>query len=70
MASQKEKSEKELLREISEKLDKIIAVLATQGKNTDTQIDILHGFGWEWDEVGTLVGMKGDAVRMRYSRKK
>ena len=44
--SKTEKSEKELAEEISEKLDKITAILATQGKNTDTQIEILHGLGW------------------------
>ena len=64
------KSEKELLEEISNKLDQIIAVLATQGKNPDTQIDILHGFGWDWDTIGKFVGMKGNAARMRHTRKK
>jgi len=68
--SKKEKSEKELLEEISNKLDQIIAVLATQGKDTDTQIDILHEFDWEWDKIGQFTGMKGNAARMRHMRKK
>lgn len=59
--SQKPKSTEELLTEISGKLDQIIAVLATQGRNIDAQIDILQNFGWEWDKIGKFVGMKGDA---------
>ena len=63
------KSEKELLKEISNKLDQIIAVLATQGKSVDIQIEILHGFGWKWDEVGKFVGLTGLAAQKRHSRK-
>jgi len=70
MTTKKEKSEKDLLQEISEKLDKITAILATQGKDLDTQIAILYGFDWEWDEIGRIVGMKADAARMRHTRKK
>ena len=64
------KSDNELLQEINEKLDKLIGIHATQGKDTDTQIAILHGFDWKWDEIGRLVGMKGDAARMRYNKNK
>ncbi|MDH3203648.1 MAG: hypothetical protein OEL81_03085 [Nitrosopumilus sp.] len=64
------KSDNELLQEISKKLDKLTCILATQGKDLDTQITILQGFDWEWDEIGRFVGMKGDAARMRYNRKK
>jgi hypothetical protein len=65
----KDKSTNELLEEISKKLDKILAVISTQGKPIDTQIDILHGFGWEWDEVGKFVDLTSEAARKRYSRK-
>ena len=66
----KEKSEKELLGEISEKLDKMISLIAIQGKDTDIQIDVLRGFGWEWQEIGKLVGLTSDAARKRHIRKK
>lgn len=66
--SSKEKTEIELLAEINEKLDKMMSVMAIQGKDIDVQIEILHGFGWKWEDVGKFVGIKGDAVKMRYSR--
>lgn len=66
----KEKTEKELLKEISEKLDKIIALIAMQGKDVDTQIKILRGLKLEWSEIGRLVGIKGSVAQVRYSRNK
>ena len=69
MSKKSNKTSEELLSEINEKLDKILGVMATQGKNIDTQIAILHGFGWKWEDVGKMVGMTGDATKMRYSRK-
>lgn len=62
------KSERELLEEISKKLDMLIGIFAIQGKDTDAQIHILKHRGLDWEEIGSLVGMKPDAVRMRYSR--
>ena len=70
MVSKKQKSDNDLLHEISEKLDKITSMLAIQGKDVDIQIEILHNLGWEWVEIGKYVGMTADATRMRYSRKK
>lgn len=64
-----DKSAEILLAEISEKLDQIISVLAISGKDADTQIDILYGFDWEWDDIGRMVGMSGSAARMRHTRK-
>lgn len=55
----KEKSEKELLEEISKKLDKIIAILAIQGKDEDDQIRILKRLGFMADEIGKLLGVTG-----------
>ena len=55
----KEKSEKELLEEISKKLDKIIAILAIQGKDEDAQIRILKRLGFMADEIGKLLGVTG-----------
>lgn len=63
------KTSEELLEDINKKLDKILAVISTQGKPVDTQIDILRGFGWEWDEIGKYVGLTSEAARKRHSRK-
>ena len=65
----KEKSTKELLKDIIKKLDKILAVTATQGKDEDEQIKILRSFKWEWDEIGIFVGLTADAARKRHARK-
>lgn len=64
------KSDNELLQEINEKLEKLLGIIATQGKDLDSQIAIFRSIGWEWEEIGRFTGMKADAVRMRYSRKK
>jgi len=69
MATKKEKSEKELLEEISGKLDKLIGILAIQGKNEDDTIKILKKLGFTSEETGTLVGLTDAAVRMRKSWK-
>ena len=66
----KEKTEKEYLKEISEKMDKIIAMIAINGKDTDIQIDILRNLKLEWDEIGAITGLTSEAARKRHSRKK
>jgi len=53
----KEKSEKELLEEISGKLDKILGVLTIQGNEEDAQIKILKKLGFQPEEVGKLLGI-------------
>ena len=63
-----EKSEKELLEEISEKLTRLIAISSIQGKDTNIQIKILHDHEFEWDEIGKLVGLTADAARKRFER--
>jgi hypothetical protein len=63
----KEKTERDLLSEVSEKLDKVIALLAINGKEQDEQIAILRSFGHDWTFIGTIIGLKPDAARMRYS---
>lgn len=65
-----EKNEKDLLKEISGKLDRLIAFTAIQGKDTDTQIDILTKLGFKSPEIGPFIGLHPDAVRQRRSRKK
>ena len=63
-----EKSEKELLTEISEKLTKLITISSISGKDTNTQIKILDTHGFSWDEIGKLVGLTAEAARKRLER--
>lgn len=64
----KKKSVEDLLEEISGKLDKLIAINSIQGKDQDTQITILKDLGLNWNEIGIILGIKPDAVRMRHTR--
>jgi hypothetical protein len=66
MASQ----EAQLLQEISLKLDRVVAVLAAQGKDKDKQIDILGAAGCESGFIGAVVGMTAPSVRKFQSRKR
>src|SRR5688572_6897248 len=63
-------SEIELLRDISMQLDRVIAVLAAQGKDRDRQIEILSAAGCDSNFVGTVVGMTAAAVRKYQSRQR
>lgn len=65
----KEKDVMKALGEINDKLSKIMGLMAIQGKDIDVQIGILKSQGFSWEEIGTFVGMKADAVRMRSNRK-
>jgi hypothetical protein len=60
-----QKTEFQLLAEISSKLDRVIGLLAISGRDQNDQIRILKGLGFEWGEIGTMVGLKGDAARKR-----
>lgn len=64
------RTEMELLAEISGKLDRVVAVLATQGKPRDKQMEILTAAGCESGFIGTLVGMTPSAVRTWQSRRR
>lgn len=69
MVQKKQKTSEELLQEISEKLDKLMRILAIQGKDIDTQIKILKKLGFTSEETGNLVGLTDMAVRKRESWK-
>jgi len=60
---QKEKSEKEILQEISEKLDKIIGLIATQNKPRIEQLKILDGLGFSSVNIGKMLGIHDGTVR-------
>ena len=69
MATKKEKSTNELLEEISEKLDKILALLAIQGQNEDEKIRILKKLGFTSKLTGDLLGLTESTIRNRKSWK-
>lgn len=57
--SKNPKSSEQLLSEITSKLDQIIAVLAIQGKDEDTQIRLLKKRGFQAIEIEKLLGISG-----------
>jgi len=65
-----EKTERELLHEISERLNRILGLLAIEGKSQNQQIEILSGLGLDSKTTGLFVGLSGDAVRQRKSQMK
>jgi len=64
------KTEREILAEMSGKLDRLIGLFATQGKTQDEQIRILRGMGFDWNFIGAASGLKPDAARKRLEKKK
>ena len=64
-----DKNATELLAEINDKLDKVIVLLATQGRSEDEQIVVLRGLGYEWSFIGATVGLTAAAARKRYRRR-
>jgi DNA-directed RNA polymerase specialized sigma24 family protein len=68
----KEKTERDILLEISEKLDRLIGILAVQGKDRDEKISILVSLGFSNAEIGKLIGVpKGtvDSIRAKSKKK-
>lgn len=57
------RSELDLLADISAKLDRVIAVLAAQGKDRDSQAEILGAAGCDSTFVSRIVGISPGAVR-------
>lgn len=62
--------EASLLQEISGKLDRVIAVLAAQGKEKSKQVEILSAAGCDSNLIGVVVGITGGAVRKLQSRQR
>lgn len=63
-----EKTERQLLEEINERLKQIVGLLAISGKSQDEQISILTELGFDSTTVGNYVGLSGTAVRNRRMR--
>jgi hypothetical protein len=55
--------EVELLTEISKKLDRVVALLAAQGKPIDKQVQILVAAGNDSAFIGSVVGLTSARVR-------
>ena len=68
MANQR--TERELLEEINERLSTIIGLIAISGKTQNQQIEILDGLGFDSKTTGLFMGLSGDAVRQRKSQMK
>lgn len=56
-------AERGILLEISTKLDRIVAVLASQGKDRERQIEILEAADCDSALIGAVVGLTASAVR-------
>jgi hypothetical protein len=65
-----EKSERELLAEISGKLDLVIGALAIQGRDPASQINVLESLGMDSSAIGALLGLSASSVRGRKFRRK
>ena len=65
-----EETDNELLRDISDRLNEIVGLLAIQGKPQDDQIDLLRSLGLDWNKIGMFLGMSATAVRLRSMRRK
>ncbi len=61
----RQRSEPELLAEIGSKLDRLVAVMAAQGKDRDTQVAILAAAGCDSRFIGLMLGISPGAVRNR-----
>ena len=66
----KEKSEIELLTEISEKIDKLTALSAIQGREEERQTKILRSLGSTYEEISKLTGISKGTLLIRNFRKK
>ena len=63
-----DKNEQQVLVDISEKLDRLIGLSVTQGRDEDQQIAILRGMGYDWKFIGLVVGLKPDTAKQRHHR--
>lgn len=73
MVKQKLKTEIELLYEISEKLDELVATFLIQGKEKESQINILVNRGYSNSSISNMLGiLKGtvDSIRAKIKKKK
>lgn len=60
-----EKTEKELLKELNEKMDKLIGVTAIQGKSENAQIKVLMSLGFKYKEISAITGVAEGTLKSR-----
>jgi hypothetical protein len=63
-----EMSQLDLLRSIERKLDRVIGILAIQGKEKDEQLRILHALEFESGVIAALIGVTPGYARAWKSR--
>jgi hypothetical protein len=61
-------TEMNLLKEISEKLDRLIAVTAIAGKDEDEHADLLINLGIDAKIISSITGLTTNAVAIRKTR--
>ena len=66
----KVKSERELLADISKKLDQIVGLLIVRqsGGDENANIKLLYELDWEPAMIGAVLGLTPNAVMVRMSR--
>lgn len=63
-------TEAKLLKEISEKLDRLIAVTAIAGKDEDERANLLINLGIDARIISSITGLTTNAVAIRKTRLK
>jgi hypothetical protein len=58
----------DVLLRIEQALLRLGEMVATSGRDQDSQIAALRSLGHDWPRIGELVGLKANAARMRLSR--
>ncbi len=61
---------RELLAEIKGKLDILVALTATAGKDVDAQIDLLTLLGYGPSFIARIIGLAPNTITKRNSRRK
>lgn len=67
-SGEKEKTEKDLLEEISARLNQLVGLVAVQGKSEDDQIRILTELGFDSTTSGSFLGIPPGTIRRRRSQ--
>jgi len=62
-----QKTERQLLEEISNKMNTLIGSVAIAGRELNEQIKILKALNFDWTDIGMHVGLTADAARMRFN---
>lgn len=68
--SAEQKNEIDLLRDMNRKLDMLVALTATQGKDRDDKITTLAGLGFTNADMSKLLGIPKGTVDMIRAKKK